>query len=102
MGTEHILLGLLREEQGLAARLLGAVAIAIDDVRAEVVRIAGRGNETTTDHIPFTPQAKAALDRARQEAIALEHDAVGTEHVLLGILRQEDGVAARILRGYRR
>jgi ATP-dependent Clp protease ATP-binding subunit ClpA len=102
MGTEHILLGLLREERGLAARLLDALEIALDDVRAEVVDIVGRGTETAAGHILFTPQAKNALDRARHEARSLDHDYVGTEHILLAIMRQDDGIAARILGSRRR
>ena len=98
MGTEHILLGLLREEHGLAARLLGALEITVDDTRAHVVRLAGPGKETAAGHIAFTPQAKNALERARAEAISLEHTYIGTEHILLGLMRQEDGIAARILR----
>ncbi len=102
MGTEHILLGLLREQHGLAARLLDALEITLDDVRAQVVAIAGRGTETATGHLPFTPQAKNALECARREARSLDHDSVGTEHILLAILREEDGIAARILSARRR
>jgi ATP-dependent Clp protease ATP-binding subunit ClpA len=97
MGTEHLLLGLLREQHGLAARLLDALEITLDDVRAEVIGIIGRGTETTVGHILFTPQAKNALECARREARSLDHDSVGTEHILLAILRQDDGIAARIL-----
>ena len=101
MGTEHILLGLL-VEGGLTSRMLEALEIPVDDVRAEVVRIAGQGGTAQAGHIPFTPQAKAALDRARSEAVSLDQDAVSTEHILLSLLIQDDGIAARILRGYRR
>jgi ATP-dependent Clp protease ATP-binding subunit ClpA len=102
MGTEHILLGLIREQQGLGARLLDGLGITLDDARAEVVRMAGRRQVTATGHIPFTPQADHALERARSEARALGHERVGTEHVLLGILREIDGRAARIIRECRR
>jgi ATP-dependent Clp protease ATP-binding subunit ClpA len=103
MGTEHILLGLLREEHGLAARLLDALEITLDDVRTQVLRLAGPGNEeAATGHILFTPQAKNALERARNEALSLEHGSIGTEHLLLGLMRQDDGIAARILRESRR
>jgi ATP-dependent Clp protease ATP-binding subunit ClpA len=102
MGTEHILLGLLREEQGLAARLLDALGITVDDVRAQVIRLAGPGKEATTGHILFTPQAKTAIERARNEALSLGHTYIGTEHILLGLMRQDDGIAARILRESRR
>jgi ATP-dependent Clp protease ATP-binding subunit ClpA len=102
MGTEHLLLGLLREQHGLAARLLDALEVTLDDVRAEVIGIVGRGTETTPGHILFTPQAKNALECARREARSLDHDDVGTEHILLAIMRQDDGIAARILGSRRR
>jgi ATP-dependent Clp protease ATP-binding subunit ClpA len=97
MGTEHILLGLIREQHGLAARLLGALGITIDDARAHIVAITGTGTETTTGHLAFTPQAKHALERARREAFARKSEWVDTEHLLLGILRQ-DGIAGLIVR----
>jgi ATP-dependent Clp protease ATP-binding subunit ClpA len=99
---EHILLGLLRQERGLGARLLNALEITLDDVRAQVIRIAGQGEQAPTGHIHFTPQAKETLERARREALSLDHDSVGTEHILLSLMLQDDGVAARILRDYRR
>ena len=102
LGPEHILLGLLRQEQGLAARLLNAVEITLDDVRARVIRMTGQGEEAPAGHIHFTRQAKETLDLARSEARSLDHDSVGTEHILLSLLLLDDGVAARILRAYRR
>ena len=102
MGTEHILLGLLREEEGLAARLLDALEITVDDVRAQVIRIAGLGCEMATGHILFTPQVREVVERARHEARSLDHDYVGTEHLLLSLMCQNTGIAAKILRDYRR
>jgi ATP-dependent Clp protease ATP-binding subunit ClpA len=97
IGTEHILLGLLREEEGLAARVLESLDIAVEDVRAMVARVVGQGDEVTTGQIPFTPQAKSALELSLREALSLGHDHIGTEHVLLGLVGERDGVAARIL-----
>jgi len=98
IGTEHILLGLLREEDGLAARVLGSLDITVEEVRAEVVRIVGRGEEVTAGQIPFTPRTKKVLDLARREALSLGHNYIGTEHILLGIVRENNGVAIDILR----
>src|SRR6476620_3623782 len=89
IGTEHILLGLLREEEGLAARVLESLDITVERVRSQVVRIVGSGEEVTSGQIPFTPRAKKVL--------ALGHNDIGTEHILLGLVRENEGVAARIL-----
>jgi len=97
IGTEHILLGLLREGEGLAARVLGSFDITVEEVRAQVARIVGQGEVVTTGQIPFTPRAKKVLELALREAISLGHDYIGTEHILLGIVRENEGVAARIL-----
>jgi Clp amino terminal domain, pathogenicity island component/UvrB/uvrC motif len=97
IGTEHILLGLLREEQGLAARVLESLDVTVEDVRALVARIVGQGDEITTGQIPFTPRAKKVLELSLREAISLGHDYIGTEHILLGLVRENEGVAARIL-----
>jgi ATP-dependent Clp protease ATP-binding subunit ClpA len=97
IGTEHILLGLLREEEGLAARVLESLDITVEEVRAQVERIVGRGDEVTTGQIPFTPRAKKVLELALREAMALRHSYIGTEHILLGVVRENQGVAARIL-----
>ena len=97
IGTEHILLGLLREEEGLAARVLDSLDITVDDVRANVARIVGQGDEVTTGQIPFTPRAKKVLELALREALSLGHNYIGTEHILLGLVRENEGVAARIL-----
>src|SRR5438046_5384814 len=97
IGTEHILLGLLREEEGLAARVLESLDITGERVRAQVVRIVGSGEEVTSGQIPFTPRAKKVLELALREALSLGHNYIGTEHILLGLVRENEGVAARIL-----
>src|ERR671917_859020 len=97
IGTEHILLGLLREEEGLAARVLDSLDITVEEVRAQVARIVGQGEEVTTGQIPFTPRAKKVLELALREALSLGHNYIGTEHILLGLVRENEGVAARIL-----
>src|SRR3954454_21430336 len=96
IGTEHILLGLLREEEGLAARVLESLDITTERVRSQVVRIVGSGEEVTSGQIPFTPRAKKVLELALREALSLGHNYIGTEHILLGLVRENEGVAARI------
>src|SRR5262247_3018563 len=97
IGTEHILLGLLREEEGLAARVLESLDITVERVRAQVVRIVGSGEEVTSGQIPFTPRAKKVLELALREALTLGHNYIGTEHILLGLIREEEGVGAQVL-----
>jgi hypothetical protein len=97
IGTEHILLGLLGVEEGVAAKVLDRKGIEADAVRTDVVRIVGRGTDASAGHIPFTPRAKKVLELSLREAIALGHGFIGTEHVLLGLLREGEGVAAQIL-----
>ncbi len=97
IGTEHLLLGLLREEEGLAARVLASLGITVEEVRAQLARIVGPGDETTTGQIPFTPRAKKVLELALREALSLGHNYIGTEHILLGVVRENEGVGARIL-----
>jgi ATP-dependent Clp protease ATP-binding subunit ClpC len=97
IGTEHLLLGLLREEEGVGAHVLGELGVSLDDVRAQVAEIIGRGDVVTAGQIPFTPRAKKVLELSLREALTLGHNYIGTEHVLLGIARESDGVAARIL-----
>jgi ATP-dependent Clp protease ATP-binding subunit ClpC len=97
IGTEHILLGLLREEEGLAARALDSLDITVQEVRAQVARIVGLGDEATDANVPFTPRAKKVLELALREALSLGDDYIGTEHILLGLVRENEGVAARIL-----
>ena len=100
IGTEHILLGLLREEEGLAARVLESLDITVEEVRAQVARIVGQGDETVTGQIPLTPRAKKVLELSLREALSLGHDYIGTEHILLGLARENEGVAATILRDF--
>ncbi|MFM9127822.1 MAG: Clp protease N-terminal domain-containing protein, partial [Solirubrobacterales bacterium] len=97
IGTEHILLGLLREEEGLAARVLEGLEITVEEVRAQVIRIVGSGEEVTWGQFAFTPRAKKVLELALREALSLGHNYIGTEHILLGLVRENEGVAARIL-----
>jgi hypothetical protein len=97
IGTEHLLLGLLREEEGLAARVLDVLGIEIEEVRAQVARIIGQGDEVPTGQIPFTPRAKKVLDLSLREALRLGHNYIGTEHILLGLVGENEGVAARVL-----
>src|SRR5204862_3940566 len=89
--------GLLREEEGLAARVLESLDITVERVRAQVIRIVGSGEEVTSGQIPFTPRAKKVLELALREALSLGHNYIGTEHILLGLVRENEGVAARIL-----
>src|SRR5438876_8359160 len=97
IGTEHILLGLLRERDGLAAGVLKTLDITLEETRAQVARIVGHGEEVTLGQIPFTPRAKKVLELSLREALGLGHNYIGTEHLLLAIVRENDGVAARIL-----
>jgi ATP-dependent Clp protease ATP-binding subunit ClpC len=100
IGTEHLLLGLLREEDGVGRRVLESLGISADPVREHVARIIGEGEgeAVPAGQIPFTPRAKKVLELALREGLSLGHDHIGTEHILLGIARENDGVAARILR----
>jgi ATP-dependent Clp protease ATP-binding subunit ClpC len=97
IGTEHLLLGLFREENGVAAVALRSSGLTLQAARADVVRIAGRGEGTPTGQIPFTSRAKRTLELALREAIALQHNYIGTEHILLALGRGPDSTAARIL-----
>ncbi|HET9103032.1 MAG TPA: Clp protease N-terminal domain-containing protein [Solirubrobacteraceae bacterium] len=99
IGTEHILLGLLREEEGAAAGALGSLGVTLEYVRGQVTQIVGAGEEVTTGQIPFTPRAKRVLELALREALSLGHNHIGTEHILLGLVREDEGVAMRILVG---
>jgi hypothetical protein len=97
MGTEHLLLGLLREGEGVAAQALQEAGIVLDGVRAEIVEIVGRGKDAPGGRIPFTPRAKKVMELALRESLQLRHNALGTEHLLLGLIREGDGLAAQIL-----
>ncbi|HEX7259345.1 MAG TPA: Clp protease N-terminal domain-containing protein [Candidatus Saccharimonadia bacterium] len=97
IGDEHILLGLLGEEEGLAAQVLGSFDITIERSRAQVVKLVGTGEFASPEIIPFTPRAKKLFELSFREAISLGHGYIGTEHILLGLVRQGDGIAARML-----
>ncbi|GAA5098293.1 hypothetical protein GCM10025760_33320 [Microbacterium yannicii] len=97
IGTEHILLGLIHEGGGVAAQALESVGISLDAVRERVQAIVGQGNDAPTGHIPFTPRAKKVLELSLREAVLLSHNYIGTEHILLGLIHEGDGVAAEIL-----
>jgi Clp amino terminal domain, pathogenicity island component len=97
IGTEHILLGLIREREGVAARALESLDISLEAVRAQVEEIIGQGQTTPSGHIPFTPRAKKVLELSLREALQLGHNYIGTEHILLGLIREGQGVAAQVL-----
>ena len=99
LGTEHLLLGLLREEEGVAARVLHELDVTLEEARTRVLGIVGVGDEEVpTGQIPFTPRAKKTLELALREELSHGHEAIGTEHLLLALTGLDDGVAARILR----
>ena len=97
IGTEHILLGLIHEGDGVAARSLESLGVSLDAVRQQVQEIIGRGQQAPSGHIPFTPRAKKVLELSLREALQLGHGYIGTEHILLGLLREGDGAAAQVL-----
>jgi ATP-dependent Clp protease ATP-binding subunit ClpA len=97
VGTEHILLGLIHEGQGMAATALQSLGISLEAVRQEVEEIVGRDEQAPSGHIPFTPRAKKVLELSLREARMLGHDYIGTEHILLGLIREGEGVAAQVL-----
>ncbi len=97
IGTEHILLGLLREDEGVAAQALKALEISLETVRQQVEQIIGQGQQAPSGHIPFTPRAKKVLELSLREALQLGHNYIGTEHILLGLIHEGHGVAAQVL-----
>ena len=97
IGTEHILLGLIDAGEGVAARVLESMEISLEAVRQEVDQIIGHGTGETAGHIGFTPRAKKVLELSLREALQLGHHHIGTEHILLGLIREGDGVAAQVL-----
>jgi len=97
IGTEHILLGLIHEGEGVAAKGLEALGISLEGVRAQVEEIIGQGQQAPSGHIPFTPRAKKVLELSLREALQLGHNYIGTEHILLGLIREGEGVAAQVL-----
>ena len=99
IGTEHLLLGLIGEGEGVAARALESLGISLDALRQQVEQVIGRGQQAPSGHIPFTPRAKKVMELALREANDLGHSYIGTEHILLGLIREGDGVAAGVLTG---
>ena len=97
IGTEHILLGLIHEGEGVAAKGLEALGISLEGVRSQVEEIIGQGQQAPSGHIPFTPRAKKVLELSLREALQLGHSYIGTEHILLGLIREGEGVAAQVL-----
>ena len=97
IGTEHILLGLIHEGEGVAAKGLESLGISLEAVRAQVEEIIGQGQQAPSGHIPFTPRAKKVLELSLREALQLGHNYIGTEHILLGLIREGEGVAAQVL-----
>ncbi len=97
IGTEHLLLGLIHEGDGLAAQAIESTGLTLEAARAEVERMIGRGASAPSGHIPFTPRAKKVLELALREALALKKSYIGPEHILLGLIREGDGVGAQIL-----
>jgi prophage maintenance system killer protein len=100
VGTEHLLLGLLGEGEGVAAKALESLGISLEAVRAQVEELIGHGQSAPAGHIPFTPRAKKALELSLREALQLGHNYIGTEHILLGLAREGEGVAAELLIGF--
>jgi ATP-dependent Clp protease ATP-binding subunit ClpC len=97
IGTEHILLGLVHDGQGVAAKALESLGISLEAVRAQVEQIIGQGQSAPSGHIPFTPRAKKVLELSLRESKQLGHNYIGTEHILLGLIREGEGVAAQVL-----
>jgi ATP-dependent Clp protease ATP-binding subunit ClpC len=97
IGTEHILLGLIHEGEGVAAKALEALGLSLKDVRGDVEEIIGQGQSVPTGQIPFTPRAKKVLELSLRESLQLGHNYIGTEHVLLGLVREGEGVGAQVL-----
>ena len=100
IGTEHILLGLLRVEEGLAARVLESLDVSVEKARAQVVRIVGEGDEIATGQIMFTPRAKKVLELGLREALSLGDNYVASEHLLLGLVREGEGVGMEVLQAF--
>jgi Clp amino terminal domain, pathogenicity island component len=97
IGTEHLLLGLIHEGEGVAPMVLESLGVSLEAVRARVVEVAGRGEGSPVEQIPFTPRAKKVLELSLREALALSHNYIGTEHILLGLIREREGIAGQVL-----
>lgn len=100
IGTEHLLLGLIGEKEGIAAKVLLALNISLEEIRAAIKESVTEGSSESYEHIPFTPRAKKVLELSLREALQLGHNYIGTEHILLGLLREGEGVAARVLNSF--
>lgn len=99
VGTEHILLGLIREDEGVAAQAFKQLGVNLDETRTRIEEIIGRGQQAPHGHIPFTPRAKKVMELSLREALQLGHNYIGTEHLLLALIREGEGVAAEVLGG---
>jgi ATP-dependent Clp protease ATP-binding subunit ClpC len=97
IGTEHILLGLIHEGEGVAAKSLESLGISLEGARSQVEEIVDQGQQAPPDRIPFTPRTKKMLELSLREAAQLGHDYIGTEHILLGLIREGEGIAAQVL-----
>jgi ATP-dependent Clp protease ATP-binding subunit ClpA len=97
IGTEHILLGIVHEGDGVGAKALESLGIELQAIRVQVLEVVGRGGPAPSGHVPFTPRAKKVLELSLREALQLGHNYIGTEHILLGLIREGDGVAAQVL-----
>jgi len=97
LGTEHILLGLVSEGEGVGVKVLRSFDVSLYAVRAQINEIVGQGESASGSHIPFTPRAKKVLELSLREAVTLRHNYIGTEHILLGLIAEGDGVAAQVL-----
>ena len=97
IGTEHILLGLIHQDEGVAAKALESLGISLEVARAQVEEIKGQGQQAPSGRVPFTPRAKKVLELSLREALQLGHNYIGTEHILLGLIREGEGVAAQVL-----
>src|SRR5207247_2361941 len=97
IGTEHILLGLIHDGEGVAAQALTSMGVSLEAVRSRVEDIIGKGGAPPSGHIPFTPRAKKVFELSLREALQLNHNYIGTEHILLGVIREGEGVAAQVL-----
>lgn len=97
IGTEHLLLGLVHEGEGIAAKALVSLGVVLEGVRQEVEEVIGQGQQAPSGHIPFTPRAKKVLELALREALQLGHNYIGTEHILLALIREGQGVGAQVL-----
>ncbi len=97
VGTEHILLGLLRVEQGVAARVLESLGVSLERAREHLIRTVGPGEEVTSGQIPFSPRSKKVLELSLRESLRLRHNYIGTEHILLALVRENEGLAGHVL-----